>query len=93
MLSETVSCVLELFYFVYSVNCILLQPWGDSENTTTRSAIETEINLAANLEADFWKKVPVLQASDVADQIVYLLGTKPNVQISELTIQPIGEKW
>uniref|UniRef100_A0A336N814 CSON008640 protein n=1 Tax=Culicoides sonorensis TaxID=179676 RepID=A0A336N814_CULSO len=55
-------------------------------------AIETEINVAANLEADFWKKLPVLQASDVADQIVYLLGTKPNVQISELTIQPIGEK-
>lgn len=33
-----------------------------------------------------------LQPEDVAKAVVYVLGTPPNVQITELTIRPTGEK-
>ncbi|KAF5298270.1 hypothetical protein FQR65_LT09781 [Abscondita terminalis] len=34
---------------------------------------------------------PMINAEDVADAIIYILGTPPNVQIHELIIKPIGE--
>lgn len=36
---------------------------------------------------------PSLEPSDVADAVVYLLSTKPTVNISELIIHPTGEKF
>ncbi|XP_043474197.1 farnesol dehydrogenase-like [Leptopilina heterotoma] len=36
-------------------------------------------------------KLPNLLPEDVADSIVYILGTNPRVQITELTIRPLGE--
>lgn len=35
---------------------------------------------------------PMLEAGDIADAVVYLLSTKPSVNISELIIHPTGEK-
>lgn len=35
---------------------------------------------------------PMLEASDLADAVVYLLSTKPSVNISELIMHPTGEK-
>ncbi|XP_053666703.1 farnesol dehydrogenase-like [Anopheles marshallii] len=35
---------------------------------------------------------PILQAEDIADAILYALGTPPRVQIHELTIKPVGEE-
>ncbi|XP_035913977.1 farnesol dehydrogenase-like [Anopheles stephensi] len=34
---------------------------------------------------------PCLQPEDIADAILYVLGTPPRVQIHELTIKPVGE--
>nr|XP_046487728.1 dehydrogenase/reductase SDR family member 11-like [Neodiprion pinetum] len=42
-----------------------------------------------------FQRTPHLQPKDVADAIVYVLGTPENVQISELTIRPICymDRW
>lgn len=34
---------------------------------------------------------PSLSANDVADAVIYVLSTGPNVEIRELTIRPLGE--
>lgn len=36
-------------------------------------------------------EMPVLNPEDIAQAIIYALGTPPHVQIHELTIKPIGE--
>lgn len=40
---------------------------------------------------DVLNKIPALEPEDVADALIYALGTRPEVQISELTIQHTGE--
>ncbi|KAL6261654.1 hypothetical protein P5V15_006742 [Pogonomyrmex californicus] len=40
---------------------------------------------------NFFDKVPALRPKDVADALIYALGTRPEVQITELTIQHTGE--
>lgn len=52
---------------------------------------ETGFAKASGADPSIYQKQPALQASDIADAIVYLLGTKPSVNISELTIRPTGE--
>ncbi|XP_034473249.1 farnesol dehydrogenase [Drosophila innubila] len=54
-------------------------------------AVDTEIidkNAFTKL-GDF----PLLLAEDVADAVSYCIQTPPNVQIHELTIKPVGEKF
>ncbi|XP_025831020.1 farnesol dehydrogenase-like [Agrilus planipennis] len=41
--------------------------------------------------APILKIAPRLQAKDVSDAVLYVLGTPPNVQVTELTIKPLGE--
>nr|CAD7574146.1 unnamed protein product [Timema californicum] len=36
---------------------------------------------------------PLLQAEDIANAVTYVLGTPPHVQVHEITIRPIGEKY
>ncbi|CAH0713962.1 unnamed protein product, partial [Brenthis ino] len=40
---------------------------------------------------DVGSEVPILQPDDVVDAIVFILSTPPNVNISELSIQPTSE--
>lgn len=41
-------------------------------------------------QAEF-KKLPLIQPDDIAESILYILGTHPRVQITEMTIRPLGE--
>lgn len=34
---------------------------------------------------------PALESEDIADAVVYVLGTPARVQVHELTIKPVGE--
>ncbi|XP_011868157.1 PREDICTED: dehydrogenase/reductase SDR family member 11-like, partial [Vollenhovia emeryi] len=43
------------------------------------------------IKKDFYEKVPTIQPKDVADALIYALGTRPEVQITELTIQHTWE--
>nr|CAD7597154.1 unnamed protein product [Timema genevievae] len=56
--------------------------------------VETEF---ANIRGPEGKKVykenPVLQAKDLADAVIYTLGTPPHVQVHEITIKPTGERF
>ncbi|XP_062139446.1 farnesol dehydrogenase-like [Drosophila sulfurigaster albostrigata] len=49
--------------------------------------IDKEAIKAINIE------FPMLRSEDVADAVTYCIQTPPNVQIHELTIKPIGEKF
>ncbi|KAH8419764.1 hypothetical protein KR009_002293 [Drosophila setifemur] len=40
-----------------------------------------------------YKSLPMLQAEDVANAIIYALATPPHVQVHELTIKPMGEPF
>ncbi|XP_034128151.1 farnesol dehydrogenase-like isoform X2 [Drosophila guanche] len=50
-------------------------------------AVDTEIFDAGK------KAMPMLRAQDIADAVTYCIQTPPNVQIHELTIKPVGEKF
>ncbi|XP_023724812.1 dehydrogenase/reductase SDR family member 11 [Cryptotermes secundus] len=40
---------------------------------------------------EIYTRIPCLKPSDIADAVLYVLGTPPHVQIHELTIKPVGE--
>ncbi|XP_022231779.2 farnesol dehydrogenase [Drosophila obscura] len=43
--------------------------------------------------AELTNSMPMLRAEDVADAVTYCIQTPPNVQIHELTIKPVGERF
>ncbi|XP_055536150.1 farnesol dehydrogenase-like [Wyeomyia smithii] len=45
------------------------------------------------LPEDMAKVVPALEAEDIANAVLYVLGTPPRVQVHELTIKPVGENF
>uniref|UniRef100_A0A4Y0BPS9 Dehydrogenase n=1 Tax=Anopheles funestus TaxID=62324 RepID=A0A4Y0BPS9_ANOFN len=49
--------------------------------------VRTEIITNSAAVAD----MPILEAEDIADAVLYVLGTPPRVQIHELMIKPVGE--
>ncbi|XP_023723991.1 farnesol dehydrogenase-like [Cryptotermes secundus] len=56
--------------------------------------VETEIMEASEIPKDVlegFKDMPCLKSKDIADSVIYVLGTPPHVQIHELTIKPVGE--
>ncbi|XP_073835631.1 farnesol dehydrogenase-like [Musca autumnalis] len=53
--------------------------------------VRTEIFTEQALE--MMKDFPFLEASDIADAVIYCLQTPAHVQIHELTIKPVGEKF
>lgn len=59
--------------------------------------VETEIFEAAGLATPDVKTamldMPALKSEDVAHSVMFLLSTGYDVNISELTIKPVGEKY
>ncbi|XP_023723999.1 farnesol dehydrogenase-like [Cryptotermes secundus] len=56
-------------------------------------AVRTEFPEASDFTGDileFLKEIPFLQPKDIADAVIYILGTPPHVQVHELTIKPVG---
>ncbi|XP_018393753.1 PREDICTED: farnesol dehydrogenase-like [Cyphomyrmex costatus] len=53
--------------------------------------VKTNIVAHEDSLKDFFDKKQCIQPEDIADAIIYTLGTRSNVQITELTIQPTGE--
>lgn len=60
-------------------------------------SVKTEIAVAAGLPMDVikerYKDWPCLASEDVAESVVYLLSTPTNVNVTQLTIKPVGEKF
>lgn len=69
---------------------------ADNKNIRVTSlspgTVATGFAEASGANPIIYKENPSLQAEDVADAIILLLSTKPGVNITELTIQPTGEK-
>lgn len=45
-----------------------------------------------NIE-EFYKHRPFLEPEEIANSVLYLLSTPYNVNVSELSIKPVGEKF
>ncbi|EFA12017.1 farnesol dehydrogenase [Tribolium castaneum] len=62
-------------------------------------AVDTEIVQANNFQMNpemenlMPEKLLMLKSEDIADAVLYALGTPPHVQVHELTIKPVGEKF
>jgi len=61
-------------------------------------AVNTEFRDAAGVlvnkdQEELFKRIPQLQAEDVADAVLYALATPPHVQIHEIMIRPLGQPF
>ncbi|GLV42881.1 uncharacterized protein CBL_09961 [Carabus blaptoides fortunei] len=56
-------------------------------------AVQTEVMTnIEDFDAELIKNIPMLESEDVADAILYVIGTAPHILIQELIIRPVGEK-
>ncbi|XP_051154957.1 farnesol dehydrogenase-like [Leptopilina boulardi] len=46
-----------------------------------------------NQETGGFQNAPYIEPQDIAESILYILGTHPRVQITEMTIKPLGERF
>ncbi|KAJ8687928.1 hypothetical protein QAD02_023723 [Eretmocerus hayati] len=53
--------------------------------------VETDIANTSEEYKDFMNKISALDPNDIADAVIYALGTRPEVQITEMTIRMTGE--
>lgn len=51
--------------------------------------VQTELATGVNE----YEGSPKLQPDDIANSVVYVIGTPQRVQITELTIKPLGETY
>ncbi|XP_012265022.2 farnesol dehydrogenase-like [Athalia rosae] len=55
--------------------------------------VKTDIIRATGIPnwQEYFNDLPHLQAKDIADAVLYVLSTPENVQVTELTVRPVGE--
>ncbi|XP_046826345.1 farnesol dehydrogenase-like [Vespa crabro] len=53
--------------------------------------VSTEIFDANNFNVNIFKDMPALEADDIANAVIYVIGTPQRVHITELIIRPFGE--
>ncbi|XP_059611166.1 farnesol dehydrogenase-like [Phlebotomus argentipes] len=53
--------------------------------------VKTEIFMPEH--RDVFSKYPVLEPEDIAQSVLYVLGTPPHVQVHELIVKPFGEPY
>ncbi|XP_041450135.1 farnesol dehydrogenase-like [Drosophila obscura] len=63
---------------------------GTKITSISPGVVDTEI-LDKTIRAS--PDLPMLRSEDVADAVTYCIQTPPNVQIHELIIKPVGEKF
>ncbi|XP_077284803.1 farnesol dehydrogenase-like [Arctopsyche grandis] len=86
----TESLRIELMALKSRIKVTSISPGSvDTEMTRTFATNVLGIKDQLNGEQSYFKQ---LLPEDVSDAIVYALGTRPNVQVHELTIQPIGQR-
>lgn len=56
-------------------------------------AVETEIFGTEKLKQMKEFEVQFLKSEDISEAVLYVLGTPSHVQVHELTIKPVGEKF
>ncbi|XP_055533225.1 farnesol dehydrogenase-like [Wyeomyia smithii] len=68
-----------------------LREMGSKVKVTSISpgVVKTEIVASLEEHRDF----PKLECEDIAEAVLYVLGTPPHVQVHELTIKPVGEQF
>ncbi|XP_070138056.1 farnesol dehydrogenase isoform X2 [Drosophila bipectinata] len=64
---------------------------GSKTKSISPGVVNTEIFDKGSVEIQFG--MPMLRSEDVADAVSYCIQTPPNVQIQELTIKPVGERF
>lgn len=64
---------------------------GKKIRVTSLSPAGTRTDHIKGIPEEFLAIAPVMQPSDIADAVVYLLSTKPEINVSELTIHPTGD--
>lgn len=57
--------------------------------------IKTNVRVTGGWEnmEEFYKQRPFLEPKEIGDAVIYLLSTPFNVNVTELTIRPVGEKF
>ncbi|KAF5272675.1 hypothetical protein FQA39_LY07702 [Lamprigera yunnana] len=55
--------------------------------------VETELPKCSKAFTELFNRVPRLQSEDVAEAVMYVLGTPPHVQVAELIVKANGETY
>lgn len=87
-------------YAVTAVSEVLRQELNIQDNKKVRvtnlspGSVRTEMSTPPNVDPDeFFAKHSVLNSEDISQSILFLLQTPYNVNITQLTIKPVGEKF
>lgn len=70
-----------------------LKHYGTRVKVTTISPGYVKSDSAEGYSENGTSSVPALKPEDIAEAIVYVLSTGPNVQVQELLIRPLGEPF
>lgn len=87
-------------YAVTAVSEVLRQELIIQDNKKIRvsnlspGAVRTEMSTPPNVNPDeFFAKLSILNAEDVSQSVMFLLQASYNVNITQLTIQPVGSRF